>query len=80
MLASWRCRLRTNLGVMDSRISVFFSIFFWLPKSLPSNGESPSPGNLFTDRSLSLLISPAKIWFSPSFSRNVVLALRLPTV
>ena len=76
--ASGRASVRIRRGVISRTISVFEVLSRVEEKRRPSTGSSPRPGTRVALRRSSSLIRPARIWVSPSFSRSVVLALRVP--
>ena len=86
-----RCRRRTRpsrpraaracarrRGVMSSTISVLLRLSVVCENSRPTTGSSPRPGTRSAVRRSSSLIRPASTWVSPSRSRSVVAALRVP--
>src|SRR5687767_6285486 len=74
-----RSMLRSTRGVMRSTTSVLFTVSLSLEKRRPSTGSCARPGTFWALRRSSSLMRPASTWVSPSRSRSVVFALRVPT-
>src|SRR6185503_18400613 len=76
--ASGRTSVRTRRGVISSTISVLILLSCVDENRRPRYGRSPIPGTRSAVLRSSSLIRPARIWVSPSRSRSVVAALRVP--
>ena len=76
--ASGRASVRCRRGVMSSTISERVASSEVLENKRPATGRSPSPGTRSAVRRSSSLIRPASTCVSPSRSRRLVVALRVP--